>query len=64
VHTPVVWGYELSSFVVVVKETLSELELPYKQVGSQFEQQWKGKGRKCYSASVHACAVWGVLVLL
>lgn len=26
------WGYELSPFVVVVKETLSELELPYKQV--------------------------------
>jgi hypothetical protein len=30
----VLWGYELSPFVVVVKETLSELELPYKQVGS------------------------------
>jgi hypothetical protein len=29
----VMWGYELSPFVVVVKETLSELELPYKQVG-------------------------------
>lgn len=28
----VLWGYELSPFVVVVKETLSELELPYKQV--------------------------------
>ncbi|KIZ01293.1 hypothetical protein MNEG_6670 [Monoraphidium neglectum] len=26
------WGYELSPFVVVVKEALSELELPYLQV--------------------------------
>ncbi|KAF6262882.1 hypothetical protein COO60DRAFT_1493172 [Scenedesmus sp. NREL 46B-D3] len=39
----VMWGYELSPFVVVVKETLSELELPYKQVtcsrGSPKRQQ-------------------------
>ncbi|GBF89778.1 hypothetical protein Rsub_02948 [Raphidocelis subcapitata] len=28
----VLWGYELSPFVVVVKEVLSELELPYLQV--------------------------------
>jgi hypothetical protein len=26
------WAYELSPFVVVVKEVLSELELPYLQV--------------------------------
>eukprot|EP00882_Tetradesmus_deserticola_P029143 GHRQ01032571.1.p1 GENE.GHRQ01032571.1~~GHRQ01032571.1.p1 ORF type:complete len:323 (+),score=107.90 GHRQ01032571.1:91-1059(+) len=39
----VMWGYELSPFVVVVKETLSQLELPYKQVtcsrGSPKRQQ-------------------------
>lgn len=28
----VLWGYELSPFVVLVKEKLCELELPYKQV--------------------------------
>jgi hypothetical protein len=28
----VLWGYELSPFVKVVQEVLSELELPYKQV--------------------------------
>lgn len=37
------WGYEASPFVVVVKEALSELELPYKQVtvsrGSPKRQQ-------------------------
>ena len=29
----VLWGYDASPFVNLVKETLSELELPYKQVG-------------------------------
>jgi hypothetical protein len=28
----VLWGYDASPFVNLVKETLSELELPYKQV--------------------------------
>jgi hypothetical protein len=27
------WGYELSPFVKIVKEVMTELELPYKQVG-------------------------------
>lgn len=27
----VMWGYELSPFVKIVKETLAELELPYMQ---------------------------------
>lgn len=30
----VLWGYDASPFVNLVKETLSELELPYKQVRS------------------------------
>lgn len=30
----VLWGYDASPFVNLVKETLSELELPYTQVGS------------------------------
>jgi hypothetical protein len=29
----VLWGYDASPFVNLVKEKLSELELPYKQVG-------------------------------
>lgn len=31
----VLWGYDASPFVNLVKETLSELELPYTQVGKQ-----------------------------
>lgn len=34
----VLWGYELSPFVVLVKEKLSELELPYKQVNTASDE--------------------------
>eukprot|EP00878_Enallax_costatus_P025356 GHUV01027127.1.p1 GENE.GHUV01027127.1~~GHUV01027127.1.p1 ORF type:complete len:147 (+),score=33.12 GHUV01027127.1:737-1177(+) len=48
----VLWGYELSPFVVLVKEKLSELELPYKQVSSGYsEALWQ---------SIHTAAIGGM----
>lgn len=35
----VLWGYDASPFVSLVKESLSELELPYKQVGTITKQR-------------------------
>jgi hypothetical protein len=55
----VLWGYELSPFVVVVKETLSELELPYKQVG----HVCSSGGRLNFTCRVCTLVLWGTGLL-